>query len=277
MYLYCILEIREDYCYKTCSAEGDACSNLKWPWKAPRWLMMTWNYVRVRKVKGVNGRRRQSAIPFGFIQKLITFFISFILWSKICRLWLRLSPSLFTFPCRLVDLLSTMGFDRSTEILDSSLMLVTISEHSESNNIGYSSSLPSTPTSSDNGLCRGWGNSASRKSFRSDLCSIAGLDNSSAGSAQNQSSERPISASSWGYFDDNFNRWGKARERYLLLWQLQFIHFDFDIKHPMKVCLHSEDSKVASQSTANHHRANASHIWRHYQQNNLKLARMPLQ
>lgn len=83
------------------------------------------------------------------------------------------------------------NYSLSAEMLASSMMLVSISETSETSN-GYQSSL-----SSSNSL-RGWGNRASRQTYSTDL---AGLVNQEA-SCKSQFSSSAPSDESWGFFAD---------------------------------------------------------------------------
>uniref|UniRef100_A0A7S3L6S6 Uncharacterized protein n=1 Tax=Amphora coffeiformis TaxID=265554 RepID=A0A7S3L6S6_9STRA len=87
------------------------------------------------------------------------------------------------------------GWDTSAEMLASSMMLVSISEH-EPTAIGYQTRTPS------GGLSQGWGNSLSRKSYKTNLndlasqCSMDMSDDCSSGSSNQDADE-------WGFFIDS--------------------------------------------------------------------------
>jgi len=87
------------------------------------------------------------------------------------------------------------GWDTSAEMLASSMMLVSISED-EPTTIGYQARTPS------GGLSQGWGNSMSRKSYKTNLndlasqCSMEMSDDCSSGSSSQDADE-------WGFFIDS--------------------------------------------------------------------------
>jgi hypothetical protein len=86
-------------------------------------------------------------------------------------------------------------WDTSGEMLASSMMLVAISENSQAVNVGYRSNL-----SSEGNLSRGWGSALSRKSYKTDLSSLAGSSSQASCSMQSAST---VTSDDWGYFVGN--------------------------------------------------------------------------
>jgi hypothetical protein len=87
-------------------------------------------------------------------------------------------------------------WDTSVEMLASSMMIVTISEEHIST-IGYSSQTPSSTTN------RGWGNSLSRKSYKTNLSMLSVDDNSMDTSMDISSDTSSDDTDEWGFFTDD--------------------------------------------------------------------------
>ena len=112
----------------------------------------------------------------------------------------------------------TARWEHDTAMLASSMMLVSISEETPSYNIGYKSRL-TTDTNSRRGSASslsGWGSPTTRKSFKTDLASLAAetepmdmsMDCSSQPQQEAPAMPYPMQHSTanqddegWGYFD----------------------------------------------------------------------------
>jgi hypothetical protein len=94
-----------------------------------------------------------------------------------------------------------------TEMLASSIMLLSINEEAPASKVGYRSCFDSSATTNcpeRRGSLSGWGCLKTRVTYKANLCSLAGPEPSSNSYQQDSkvSSNAYFSEDSWGYFFD---------------------------------------------------------------------------